>query len=214
MGAHWYLFSTTGLNIEAPKDQFLNSPDNLLPKSFAQQFQLLEQQEFVKESPPLPSGKRLKWPKFRLQYGLHDTHLNLLKPFFIDIFQIIKNVAKPGSYNYFDEMIDPFVEQQFSQIEITQQSLDRIDDQLATLPENYFLRYWKIPQTVVYHGWPTELSTNSLLIDISGFTLFSSHEKMDVIPEDTILLHKLRDHIVNQLRNKYAMTEHLYVMGF
>jgi hypothetical protein len=214
MSAYWYLFSTTGLNIEAPKDQFLNSPDSLLPNSFAQQFQLLEQQEFVKESPPLPDGTRLKWPKIRLQYGLHDTHLSLLKPFFVDIFQIIKNYPKPGSYNYFDEMIDPFVEQEFSQIEITQESLDGIGDQLSALPENDFLSYRKISETVVYHGWPTELSTNSLLIDISGFTLFSSHEKMDVIPEDTILLDKLRDHIVKQLRNKYAMTEHLYLMGF
>ncbi len=89
-----------------------------------------------------------------------------------------------------------------------------MNKQLADIRDNYYLYYESIPSMVVYHGWPDELDSSSRNYSMEGFTFLLSHEKMNVIPEETVLFYNLKDKIKKELLNEYTIAKYVYILGF
>jgi len=49
---------------------------------------------------------------------------------------------------------------------------------------------------------------------MGGFIFLHSYEKMNVIPEETVLFYNLKDKIKRQLSDRYTIAEYTYTLGF
>ena len=49
---------------------------------------------------------------------------------------------------------------------------------------------------------------------IGAFSIFNSYEKMGVYPEEAMMFQKVKDEIIESLKNQYVFTEFIEVLGF
>jgi hypothetical protein len=115
-------------------------------------------------------------------------------------------IIQKGLHDFIKDCLTPF--------SITRASLEKMDEKLKVMEDNYFLRYEGIPGMVVYHGWPEELHSDSRHYGMGGFIFLHSWEKMNVIPEETVLFYNLKDKIRKELSPKYAIAKYVYTLGF
>ncbi|MDM8561253.1 hypothetical protein [Candidatus Parabeggiatoa sp. HSG14] len=207
MAAFWHLFVPVTISTTMNKDEFegIAENSNVLPEPFAQDFVEVNRNEWSDEHEIL--GTRLKMD---LTYILSDKNREQIKPFLKEAWQLIEaensSIIPKGLNEFIEETLNPF---NFSSM-----SYENIEKELEEIEDNYYLRYESIPSMVVYHGWPEELHSRSRSYSIGGLIFLHSHEKMNVIPEETVLFYNLKEKIRRELSNRYAIANSLYTLGF
>jgi len=176
-----------------------------LPEPFAKDFFEVNRNEWSDENKIL--GTR---HKINLTYMLSDKNADQIKPFLNEAWHLIES----ENSSIIPKGLDDFIENSLNLLSISGTSLEKIAEQLKNIQHNYYLRYESIPGAVVYHGWPVELHSKSRNYSIGGFIFLHSHEKMNVIPEETVLFYNLKDKIKRQLSGRYAIAEYTCVLGF
>jgi len=207
MGAFWHLYVPVKVNVTMDKSEIeaIGTNHTVLPEPFAKDFFEISRQEWTDEQKYL--GTR---HKINLAYTLADENLNQIKPFLSEAWQLIK--AEDSSI--ITEGLDDFIKDHLTPLDISRTSSGKIDDQLGALVHNYYLYYESIPSRVVYHGWPNELHSGSRNYSMEGFIFLHSFEKMNVIPEETVLFYNLKDKIKRELSNKYTIAQYIYTLGY
>jgi hypothetical protein len=207
MGAFWNLFLTAAVNITLNKKEFEAIPENesLLPQPFANDFFEVNREEWADTNEYL--GTR---HKINLTYMLTDENLKQVKPFLNDAWRLIeaenKSIITDGLNDFIDNYLNP--------LGITRASFEKVGKTINEMMDNYYLRYEKLPDIVVYHGWPDELRSKSRNYGMDGLIFLHSYEKMNVIPEETVLFYNLRDKIKKELASKYIIAKYVYTLGF
>ncbi len=207
MGAFWHLFSPVTVNITMNKREFEAIAENqiALPEPFAKDFFEVSRNEWSDENKIL--GMR---HKINLTYMLSDENINQIKPFLNEAWHLIE--AENSSI--IPKGLNDFIKNSLTPLSISGASFEKIAEQLRDIEDNYYLRYESIPGAVVYHGWPDELHSKSRNYSIEGFIFLHSYEKMNVIPEETVLFYNLKDKIRRQLSDRYTIAEYTYTLGF
>ena len=183
MGAFWHLFVPVAIGITMDKEESetIAENDTALPKPFAKDFFEVERREWSREHKFL--GTR---HKVDITYMLSDQNIAQIKPFLNEAWQLIE--AEDSSI--IPEGLNKF-KSNLSQLSISRASLEKMDERLRDIEDNYYLRYESISSTVVYHGWPNELYSDSRNDSMGGFIFLHSYEKMDLVPEETVLFFNL-----------------------
>lgn len=207
MGAFWHLFVPVEISITMNKNEFQTIQENEtpLPLPFAQDFFEVNREEWTDENKYL--GKR---QKINLTYMLADESIEQIKSFLIDAWKLIESEQA----SIIPEGLHDFIKNCLTSFSITRASFEKMDKKLNNMEDNYFLRYESIPGMVVYHGWPDELHSDTRNYGMGGFIFLHSWEKMNVIPEETVLFYNLKDKIKKELSPKYAIAKYVYTLGF
>ncbi len=207
MGAFWHLFVPVSISITMNKKEFEAIPGNetALPQPFANDFFEVNREEWTDENKYL--GTR---HKITLTYMLADENMDQIKSFLNEAWQLIE--AERDSI--IPEGLNDFIKDFLTPLSITRASVEKIDEKLRDIEDNYFLRYESVPSMVVYHGWPDELHSESRNYSMGGFIFLHSWEKMNLIPEETVLFYNLRDKIKKDLSPKFAAAKYIYTLGF
>ncbi|MGE5343530.1 MAG: hypothetical protein ACM3SY_18835 [Candidatus Omnitrophota bacterium] len=207
MGAFWHLFVPLAVSITIEKEEFEAIPENesLLPQPFANDFFEVSRRE--REETTTYLGTR---HKINLTFMPTDENLEQVKPFLIEAWKLIQ--AEDDSI--IPEDLNQFIDDSLTPLSITRASIDEVGKTLEEMMDNYYLRYESLASMVVYHGWPTELRSRSRDYSMRGFIFLHSYEKMNVIPEETVLFYNLRDKIRKELSSKYAIAKYVYTVGF
>jgi hypothetical protein len=207
MGAFWHLFVPVTIRITMNKKEFAAIPGNetALPQPFANHFFEVSREEWTDENKYIGTRQ-----KINLTYMLADENIEQIKSFLNEAWQLIE--AERASI--IPEGLNDFIKNCLTPLSITRASIEKIDEKLRDMEDNYFLRYESLPGMVVYHGWPDELHSESRNNSMGGFIFLHSWEKMNVIPEETVLFYNLRDKIKKELSPKYAAAKYVYTLGF
>ena len=83
--------------------------------------------------------------------------------------------------------------------------------ELKTREHNYFVHFYDLPEMVVYHGYPLPHG-NSTSIKI--LSILTSHEKMQVLPEETVMFYQSVEQLKEQLSSSYRLANYLLLLGF
>ena len=207
MGAFWHLFVPAVVSITMNKEEFEAMPGNesLLPQPFANDFFEVSREEWEDTNKYL--GTR---HKINLTYMLTDENLEQVKPFLNEAWKLIKteddSIIPDGLHDFIDNYLTP--------LSITRESYEKVGKTLEEMVGNYYLYYESLADMVVYHGWPEELRSPSRVYSMNGFIFLHSYEKMNVIPEETVLFYNLRDKIKKELSPKYTIAKYIYTLGF
>ncbi len=201
------MYAPAAVNVTMNKDEFEAIAGNktVLSEPFAKDFFEVNRKEWSEENKFL--GTR---HKIGLTYMLSDENIAQIKPFLIEAWQLIE--AEDPSI--IPEYLDGFIKDSLTPLSISKSSLEEMDEKLGDIEDNYYLRYESIPSMVVYHGWPDELRSESRNNSMEGFIFLHSYEKMNVIPEETVLFFNLKDRIKRELSKKYAIANYIYTLGF
>lgn len=207
MGAFWHLFAPVKISVTMNKKEFETIPGNetALPEPFAKDFFEVSRKEWSDENKY--QGTR---QKISLTYMLPDENMEQVKSFLNEAWQLIE--AEDPSI--IPEGLNYFIEESLTPLSITRASFEKIVEKLRDIEDNYFLHYESIAGIVVYHGWPGELYSKSRYYSMGGFIFLHSYEKMNVIPEETVLFYNLVDKIKKQLSKKYTIAKYIYTLGF
>ncbi len=207
MGAFWHLYVPVKVNVTMDKNEIeaIGKSQTVLPEPFAKDFFEISRNERSVEYEHI--GTR---HKIDLVYMLSDENMNQIKPFLTEAWQL----AKAEDSLITAKGLDDFIQNNLDSLNITRASLATMDEQLDDFKDNYYLYYESIPSMVVYNGWPDELRSRSRSYSMEGFTFLHSHEKMNVIPEETVLFYNLKDKIKKELLNEYTIAKYLYILGF
>lgn len=189
------------------KKEFEAIPANetVIPEPFAQDFFEVSRNQWTDENKYL--GKR---EKIILTYMLSDENLEQLTSFLKEAWQLIET-EKPS---IIQEGLHDFIKDSLAPLSITRASFEKIVEKLRDMIDNYHLHYDTIASMVVYHGWPEELQSQSRVYGMAGFIFLHSWEKMNVIPEETVLFYNLKDKIKDQLSKKYPIAKYIHTLGF
>ncbi len=207
MGAFWHLFVPVKVNVTMDKNEVDAIGQNriALSEPFAKDFFEISRNEWSDENKFI--GTR---HKINLAYMLSDENMNQIKPFLNEAWQLIK--AEDSSI--ITKGLDDFIRDNLTPLSISRASFEKMDEQLSGIEENYFLFYESIPSMVVYHGWPDELHSVCSNYSMEGFIFLHSFEKMNVIPEETVLFYSLKDKLKRELSNRYTIAQYIYTLGF
>ena len=207
MGAFWNLFAPVTIQVTMPQKEFagLSKHQSVLPQPFCKDFLEIHRQ---KQSESYPGFGAIH--NIHLTYRLSEENLGEIKAFLNEAWRLIET-AKPSLIR---KGLELFIKDNLTPLEISGHLLDHIDKQLLDWEDNYYLRYMSVPDMVVHHGWPKELYSNSRRYTMEGFIFLYSREKMNLIPEETVLFYNLKDQIRKELSGKYLIAEYIYTLGF
>lgn len=207
MSAYWHLFAPVKISITMNKNEFddLAQDQVALPRQFAKDFFEINRDEYADENKILGTRHKIK-----LTYMLADEKMEQIKPFLNAAWQLIE--AEDSSI--IPEGLNDFIKDSLTQLNISRASFEKTTKRLKEIEHNYYLRYESIPGVVVYHGWPDELHFDSRNTSMGGFIFLNSYEKMNLIPEETVLFYNLKDKIKNKLSEKYTIAKYIYTLGF
>jgi len=207
MGAFWHLFASTTVNITMNKSELEAIEENkiALPEPFSKDFFEVNRNEWLDENKIL--GTR---HKINLTYMLSDENIDQIKPFLNEAWLLIES----ENSSIIPEGLNVFIKDSLTSLSISRASLEKIDKKLNDIDDNYYLHYESIPSMVVYHGWPDALHSKSRNYSMGGFVFLHSYEKMNVIPEETVLFYNLKDKIQRQLSKRYTIANYIHTLGY
>jgi len=172
-------------------------------------------EQYQIESPQLPNGSRLTFDRSE---KIYHVDLNLWKAefrnFYLAFITAFQTYAAQHNYTVYSvaldqKLINPFIEK-FKTFDV-QDDPEKYVKILQTIETNYFLHVYDVPQSVVYHGYPLPRHSPS---QIKMISLLSSYEKMQVMPEETVLLHNVVEYLKGNLPAAYRLAKYLFVVGF
>jgi hypothetical protein len=178
----------------------------------SEKFECLYSEDFVFDTIQLEFPKHYNQKIYHLNSGLLKTEL---QSFYVDFVNHFQKFAINQNYNIYSaikdsKLIGPFLER-FTSIEFGR----NMDSFMALLgdaeQENYFLYYDNLPCYVVYQGYPFPTEYNSSMGVISIMTSF---EKINVIPEETVMLHNFVNYIKEMMKDKYKISKYIFVAGY
>ncbi|MDM8552753.1 hypothetical protein QUF72_21920 [Desulfobacterales bacterium HSG2] len=204
MGAFWHLFApvTVTITMDKPKFEAVAENETALPEPFARDFFEVNRNEWSVENKIL--GTR---HKIDLTYMLSDESMEQIKPFLNDAWHLIE--AEDSSV--IPEGLDDFIRESLTPLSISRASLEKTDENFRDIEDNYYLSYESVPGMVVYQGWPRELHSDT---SMGGFVILYSYEKMNLIPEETVLFFNLKDKIKRELSKRYTIAKYICTLGF
>ncbi len=210
MGAYWHISLPVEVKFSDKKET-----SEIFEKTYGEDFVFDKVHDYQVESPKLPDGSRLTFDRSEKIYHL-DVNLlkNEFKNFYIDFIKYFQEYTTNCKYNVYsmaldDDLIIPFMKK-FNAIAFDD-NLDSYMEILKGIKENYFINYFDLPGMIVYHGYPFPKSHNSSMQIIS---LLHSHEKMQLIPEETVTFHNVVDYVREKLKDKYIISKYVFVAGF
>jgi len=210
MGAYWHLALPVAVRFQDTKDM-VEVFENLYGADFI--FDSIEQYQI--ESPPFSDGSRLTFDRsekiYRMDSNLWKAEFRNFYLTLLEHFQVCATQRKYAIYSVAldRKLLDPFL-QAFEMVDV-QDDPEKYLETLQAIEGNYFLHFYDLPQSVAYHGYPLPRHHHS---SIKMISLLSSHEKMDVIPEETVMFHNALDALKERLQPAYRLAKYLFVVGF
>lgn len=210
MGAYWHI----ALPFEV---RCLDRPEQteMVEKMYGEDFRFDHIEREPIELPGLPGGKPFRRERCEKIYRLDaNVWKSEFQPFYLAFIEAFRAYAAQCRYRVYSEALDqklitPFL-QQFKGIDVGNDPKNYVE-MAQSLEENYFLHYYDLPQCVVYHGYPLPSADASSMKIV---TLLHSHEKMNVIPEETVMFYNAVEVINAQLRASFRMAKYLFAAGF
>ena len=213
MGAFWNIIIPYKITVST-------KPDSLqeFEKKFKPDFLFNSTRAYVAESPELPNGKRLQFPKEENTYQLS---IDLLRKEFLPFYRILleewENLYDRKFRGKFPKQSDHFAnkEEILQQIDAVIQTYncmeEDIQEYLSDISDNYWVRDEGVPSMVVYEGYPLSDDEHS---SICGLMLWSSYEKMHVYTQETLAFHQLVDIIKEKYSDSFILAKYIFVAGY
>ena len=210
MGAYWHI----ALPFEV---RCLDRPEQteMVEKMYGEDFRFDHIEREPIELPGLPGGKPFRRERCEKIYRLDaNVWKSEFQPFYLAFLETLQaHVAQRGYRVYSvvtdQKLLEPFLSE-FKRIE-AQNDIESYLQAVEALETNCFLHSYDLPQQVVYHGYPLPSADASSMKIV---TLLHSHEKMNVIPEETVMFHNAIDAIKTKLSGSFRLTNYVCVIGF
>jgi hypothetical protein len=210
MGAFWHIALPVEIRFEETKEM-----SAFVETTYGDDFLFDHVEEYQVQSPKLPDGKRLTFDRrekiYRVNTTVWKTEFRAMYLAFFEAFQAYSVRRKYQIYSVAldQQLLTPFL-QQFKAIDL-QDEPDQCAERLESLDDNYFIHFYDLPHMVVYHGYPLPISDSS---SMKIFSLLTSHKKMQVIPEETVMFQNAVEEIKVQLHDAYRLSRYLFVAGY
>ena len=210
MGAYWHI----ALPFEV---RCLDRPEQteMVEKMYGEDFRFDHIEREPIELPGLPGGKPFRRERCEKIYRLDaNVWKSEFQPFYLAFLETLQaHVAQRGYRVYSvvtdQKLLEPFLSE-FKRIE-AQNDIESYLQAVEALETNCFLHSYDLPQQVAYHGYPLPSADASSMKIV---TLLHSYEKMNVIPEETVMFHNAIDAIKTKLSGSFRLTNYVCVFGF
>ena len=210
MAAYWHI----ALPIEV-RFQDVEELANGFEAKYAADFVFDKVHHYQVQSPELSDGRRLTFDRTEKHYHLDGKLLRSVFPrFYVDFIHCFQEYATEHQYNVYsvardDDIVSPFLET-FTSVAFDD-DVDRYLEALDAIEDNYLINHYHLPSSVVYHGYPLAKGYASSMRIIS---LLHSHEKMQVIPEETVAFHNFVPFMHARFKDRYAIAKYVFVTGY
>ena len=210
MGAYWHIALPFEVQCQDKPPQ-----TKMVETLYGGDFRFEHVEEYQVKSPELPDGARLTFDRREKIYRL-DQHIwnTEFQPFYLAFLETLQAHIVQRGYRVYSvvtdqELLEPFLSE-FKRIE-AQNDIESYLQAVEALETNCFLHSYDLPQQVAYHGYPLPSADASSMKIV---TLLHSYEKMNVIPEETVMFHNAIDAIKTKLSGSFRLTNYVCVIGF
>jgi len=181
-----------------------------------QHYEFVGVSEYEVQSPLLPNGKRLTFPRREKTYALKPSVLQsewqpLCRWIWEEFRKTYMDRPERGFYSslFDDKLYVPFV-RAFERLGSSGFN-DVYEKKLEKLDSNCFVRFDELPSQVVYEGWPLPLDESS---SMEAATFLYGYEKMNIIAAETAAFWEFARHIRIEGVAKCELARYMQVMGF
>ncbi|HBD94815.1 MAG: hypothetical protein A2015_00645 [Spirochaetes bacterium GWF1_31_7] len=214
MGAflHVNLPFEIALSISIGEDEELFSPDDYLEDKYKPYFQLL----YSKKRERITSIGDFKRTFYyqEIVFELKDKYFNEIKEMIKNFWNEVSNHPTNKNKSLINtSFLADFINKCYDGLQISKETIDELDDLLKCVDSNYFLRTEKLPEIVVYCGYPIEDREN-VSSSLNCFSILMFWEKLGIerdLEEDFIFM---TNEIKRKIAEKYKVAELLCVMGY
>ncbi len=214
MGAHLNVMTPVTIQISksVEKDAPLANPEEFLPVKYREHFRLVSSEQ--KEKKIAIGSFKMTSYKHEAQFELIENVHGQIKEF-LPLFwnEMAKPFAGVRSPIIEIETLTPFLENDFTTLDLSRENLDNLDDQLSRIYSNYFLRIYGLPNQVVYSGFPIEIDENTSAV-IECFSILQFWEKYGIEREAEDAFSRQVESVIQELTAKYAVGKHVFMAAF
>ena len=215
---HIYLVTKICLSVSAEKANANNDPVLLLPEPYRDDFKLVYEEDYIRESPKLPDGTSLKWNKKDLTFALKNEQIKYVQDFLLASWKLIKEILDKERLVRYQRSIDDSIEI-IKNIDIEVLHNENAGNEKVLIGElektNCGFReiYTKVSSYAVYDGMPEELLNPEWTFSFMGINILSSIFKLHEDRDETILFAKIKEAIQNQ--DSYnKLSKYIYHLGY
>jgi len=155
-----------------------------------------------------------QYEKQEVAFQLRDELFAEIPAFLRAFYDTLLQTDLPDRYSYIRQYLPKFLADDFPKLDFSPDSLSKMDDQLARMKNNYFLRWMRgVGEMVVYCGWPFEAYKDRTVF-LGVFTILNAQYKLGEFPEDEEYFTGLAQRLQAALQDRFRLARYLYMMGF
>ena len=147
-------------------------------------------------------------------FRLRDELLAEVRDCLLACYELLLTMEKPKRYDFVNQYLPAFLQEDFPQLDFSPEHIADMDDQLARMPDNYFLRRWNgVHEQVVYSGWPFEKKRDRSIY-LNLFTILSTQDKIGEYPPGEVEFINMAEGVKARLQERFRIARYAYIMGF
>jgi len=213
MGAYWNVLLPYKFSIPNKKE-YLDE----FEKKYGKDFVYEKTRNYVRESPLLPNGKRLKWQHEDNDYLLP---LEIIRKEFVPFYRtLLQEWDKLYLEKFEGEIVRQTdgiknLEEILAEIEEVLQTTnlyeEKVQDKISKTEARYWLRSESLMPFYMYEGYPLK---NGEGTSMECLVLWHSYEKMNLYVEETLAIHSLVDILKAKYSDTFVLARYLCVGGY